>query len=150
TIDHGLLLAELGRHVADPDAARLLEQILLAGGSRTGRLWWQRTCGLVQGSALSPLLCNLALHPLDQALADLAQASQHGVRALRYADDLLLLGRDVRLAERGLALTRHVLRRLQQRLRDPGAAPRPLHLGIDWLGVRLQPRPHRWTGQTTF
>ncbi len=149
TVDHGLLAEELGRHVADPELLRLLGLVLDAGGTRCGRLWWQRTCGLVQGSPLSPLLCNLYLHPLDQALADLARASGDGARALRYADDLLLLGRDARQAERAAALTRQVLRRLHQRPRDPAAVPVPLEAGLDWLGVRLRPRPQRWGGRLT-
>ena len=38
-------------------------RVVAAGGVVAGRLWWQRTCGLVQGGPLSPLLCNLALPP---------------------------------------------------------------------------------------
>src|SRR5205807_644015 len=100
-----------------------------------GRLWWRRTCGLVQGSPLSPLLCNLALHPVDLALDRLGRDTQGGVAVLRYADDLLLLARDARLAERGVAAARAALRERQQGLGgDPG--PRPAADGIDWLGVR--------------
>src|SRR5207247_5787992 len=111
------------RHVADPDLLALVGHILQTGGVSTGRLWWQRVRGLVQGSSLSPLLCNLALHPLDAALAELARATGDGTAALRYADDLLLLGRDARLAERALTLTRQVLRRLHQKPRDGIAGP---------------------------
>lgn len=150
TIDHALLRGELARHVADPGVSTLLDGILTAGGVRCGRLWWQRTCGLTQGSSLSPMLCNLALHPLDVTLHDLAASTQNGVRALRYADDLLLLARDAKLADRALALTRQVLGRLQQQLRSPVATPRPILDGVEWLGVHIQPRPHRWTGWVTF
>ncbi|MDR2975555.1 MAG: CRISPR-associated endonuclease Cas1 [Propionibacteriaceae bacterium] len=38
--------------------------------------------GLPQGTALSPLLCNLVLAPVDHALAD------HGFHAVRFADDI--------------------------------------------------------------
>lgn len=149
TIDHRLLLEELARHVGDPELLSLVEQILQAGGQHCGRLWWKRRCGVVQGSSLSPLLCNLALHPLDQALHDFGQASQDGLRMLRYADDLLILARDVRLAERGIALTHQVLGRLQQRLRS-GAIAVSASQGVKWLGVRLQPRAQQWLGYTTF
>ena len=77
-----------------------------------------------------PLLCNLALHPLDVALKELAEGNQNGICALRYADDLLLLARDSRLAGRDLALLRHVLSRLHQQLRDPVAVPRSLDEGV--------------------
>ena len=79
---------------------RLVEHGVRAGGEAVGRLWWRRTCGLVQGSPLSPLLCNLALHPVDLALDRLGRDTQGGVAALRYADDLLILARDARLASR--------------------------------------------------
>jgi len=75
TVDHVQLLAELGREVGDADLLGLVRRILLAGGRRSGQLWWQRTCGLVQGSTLSPLLCNLALHPLDLELRELGRAT---------------------------------------------------------------------------
>src|SRR5207302_10049508 len=118
TIDHRLLLAELTRHVSDTALMRLIEQFLQTGGTTVKRLWWKRSRGLVQGSGLSPLLCNLALHPLDVALKELAEAHSGGLCCLRYADDLLLLARDARLADRGLACVRKLLSGLQQQLRD--------------------------------
>jgi RNA-directed DNA polymerase len=149
TVDHALLLAEVGRHVADPPLLRLIEQCVRAGGESVGRLWWRRTCGLVQGSPLSPLLCNLALHSVDLALERLGRDTQGGVAALRYADDLLLLARDARLAERGVAAARAALRERHQGLGgDPG--PRPAADGIDWLGVRLQPRRLALPGRVEF
>ncbi len=149
TIDHALLLTEVGRHVGDTALLRLVEQCVRAGGEAVGRLWWRRTCGLVQGSPLSPLLCNLALHPVDLALDRLGRDSQGGVAALRYADDLLVLARDARLAERGVAVARAALRERQQALGgDPG--PRPAAEGIDWLGVRLQPRRLTLPGRVEF
>jgi group II intron reverse transcriptase/maturase len=150
TIDHALLLAELNRHVGDAELLRLLEQFLVAGGVSVNRLWWKRRRGLVQGSSLSPLLCNLALHPLDLALADLGEVHEGGLAVLRYADDLLLLARDARLAERGLACTRKVLSRLQQQLRQPVAVPSAIQQGVDWLGATLRPRVQPWTTQTSF
>ncbi len=82
SIDHTLLLAELRRTLADDDLLRMLERILLIGGAQVGRLWWKRTCGLVQGSSLSPLLCNLALHPLDLALRDAADSFGYQTRPI--------------------------------------------------------------------
>jgi group II intron reverse transcriptase/maturase len=145
TIDHRLLLAELQRHVADGDCLRLLEQVVQAGGTTARQWFWQRSQGLLQGSALSPLLCNLALHPLDEALREQARETQDGLGMLRYADDLLILGRDARLAERAATTCRRVLGRLQQQLRTPIAAPRPIQEGVGWLGVRLQPRIRPWS-----
>jgi group II intron reverse transcriptase/maturase len=150
TVDHRLLLGELRRHVADADLLALVEQVMQAGGTRVRHWFWKRGRGLLQGSALSPLLCNLALHPLDEEARALAQATHNGVAVLRYADDLLVLGRDARLAERAVATCRQVLGRLQQGLRSPVAAPRPIQEGVDWLGVRLGPRLRCYLPRTAF
>ena len=149
TIDHKVLLTELANFIGDTDVMRLLEQILHAGGSHTRHLWWQRRHGIVQGSSLSPLLCNLYLHKLDVALSDLGQATDKGLIMLRYADDLLLLARDAKLAERGIALIRQVLKRSHQQLGTNTIAT-PIQMGINWLGVRLQPRPLMGQDRLTF
>lgn len=141
TIDHSLLLRELAHHVIDPVVLQLVGAILQAGGRRAGTLWWQRARGVVQGSPLSPLLCNLALHPADVALRELGRATKGGVLTFRYADDLLVLGRDRRLADQGVALARTQLGKLH--LRPGRGRPQavPLKDGVEWLGVRLQPLP---------
>lgn len=150
TVDHQLLMERLALHVADEAFLRLTEKILHAGGCVITRLWWRRSRGLVQGSPLSPLLCNLYLHRLDQELADLTQTTHHGVKAFRYADDLLLLARDPQIGRRTIVSIRRLLDQLRQRLRNPHAFPVAIHEGIDWLGVRLQPRPRSWIAVTTF
>lgn len=150
TIDHELLLAELTKHVADSILLQLVNQILEPGSITVRRLFRRRIVGLVQGSALSPLLCNLYLDPLDQGLRDLELNSQNTIRALRYADDLLLLARDQRLAAHAVACTSKLLARLHQRLRDPRAIPCLVREGVDWLGVRLQARARRWSNQIAF
>src|SRR5207249_397206 len=111
---------------------------------------WRRGRGLVQGSSLSPLLCNLALHPLDVALRELGEANNGGLCALRYADDLLILGRDAHLVNLALRCTRKVLSGLQQQLRGPSARPVPVQQGVEWLGVCLRPRVQPWTSEVSF
>jgi RNA-directed DNA polymerase len=150
TIDHALLREQFARHVADDAVRRLLGHVLDAGATTVRRWWRSRRVGLIQGSALSPLLCNLYLHPLDEALAQLGAATQNGVLALRYADDLLLLARDTRLGRQAVAATRQALAGLRLRLRDPHAVPGPVAGGLTWLGVHLRPRPERWTGKVRF
>src|SRR5262249_5495313 len=86
TVDHETLQQGLARLIFERPLLNLLDRVLRAGGTEAGWWWRRRWCGLVQGSALSPLLCNLALHPLDQALAELGRSTQKGVVALRYAD----------------------------------------------------------------
>jgi RNA-directed DNA polymerase len=150
TVDHHLLLAGLNRHVADDAILALLARILKVGGATVGRLWWRHECGLVQGSALSPLLCNLALHPLDVALAELGHETAGRVAALRYADDLLLLAADPPLARKAVAVARASLGKLRQQARKPLASPSSPSDGVDWLGVRLQPRGLTLNSATAF
>jgi hypothetical protein len=80
----------------------------------------------------------------------LGQATQNGVQALRYADDLLVLARDLRLARQAILFVQQTLGRLQQRLRDGFPQPCSIQDGVTWLGVRLQARPNRWTGKMRF
>jgi group II intron reverse transcriptase/maturase len=149
TIDHAAVLADLARHVGDAKLLGLVGRAVVAGGERAGRLWWQRVCGLVQGGPLSPLLCNLSLHALDVAAARLGHGSNRGVLVLRYADDLLLLARDARLAATAVAGLRAVLKGRRQRFKaEP--APVPVTSGVEWLGVRLQPRRLARPGETAF
>jgi group II intron reverse transcriptase/maturase len=56
--------------------------------AKIGNAWRsdQVTAGTSQGSALSPLLCNLYLHPFDQAM------QQRTITLVRYADDFVILG----------------------------------------------------------
>lgn len=150
TVDHALLLESLGRYVSDADFLKLVAAVVEAGGTTRFRFWYPRRVGLVQGSALSPLLCNLALHTLDVAMRDFATANQGGVQMLRYADDLLVLARDRRLAVRAIREIRSHLGTLRQQLRDANAVPRPIEQGVEWLGVVLRQRPYCWTGRSTF
>lgn len=150
TIDHALLVQAVSRYVADADFLKLLTAVVDVGGTTRFTWWYRRRVGLVQGSALSPLLCNLYLHSLDVTLRDFAAANQGGLHMLRYADDLLLLARDPRLATRAVREIRNHLATLRQSLRHPNPAPRSLQEGVEWLGVCLRQRPYCWTGRTTF
>lgn len=149
TIDHSAVMADLGRHIGDVDLLALVGRAVVAGGELTGRLWWQRVCGLVQGGPLSPLLCNLSLHELDERAARLGRESRHGVLVLRYADDLLLLAREARIAASAVTALRAVVKARRQRFKaEP--APVPAASGVEWLGVRVQPRRLARPGETAF
>lgn len=149
SIDHTLLLDAVRQRIADPLLDRLLVRLLAAGGHRVG--WFRpRTCGLIQGSPLSPLLCNLYLHPVDAALSDLRCRLNAHMAALRYADDLLLLAATPAEARRGLRWVRNILARLRLHLRTSHPAPQYVWGGILWLGVQIRPRHTPWDSQTTF
>jgi RNA-directed DNA polymerase len=85
-IRHHLLLQKLARRVQDPAILHLVKQILKANGKR----------GVPQGGVLSPLLANLYLDELDEAMeAEGAKRRRDGkwerVVYTRYADDIVVL-----------------------------------------------------------
>lgn len=58
--------------------------------TRIGNAWRkdQTIVGTSQGSVISPLLCNMYLHPFDKAM------QQRGITLVRYADDFVILAQN--------------------------------------------------------
>ncbi len=85
-IRHHLLLQKLAHRVQDPEVLHLVKQIVKANGAK----------GVPQGGVLSPLLANLYLNELDQAMEEeTAKRRREGrwerVVYTRYADDMVSL-----------------------------------------------------------
>jgi RNA-directed DNA polymerase len=102
-----VLMPRVARKVSDRDLLRLIGRYLRAG-VMVGETLQPTERGTPQGSPLSPLLANVLLDDLDKEL------ERRGLRFARYADDLLVLVRSFRAAERVKAsITRHLTRVLR-------------------------------------
>ena len=125
------LLTALHTLVRDDRLIALVNQwlsapIALVDGSIT-----PRERGLPQGSPLSPLLSNLYLDTLDEAMLD----ADH--RIVRFADDFVILCRSQSEAESALALTQDVLTSLALRLNSEKTRLVDFNRDFRFLGVNF-------------
>jgi RNA-directed DNA polymerase len=100
TIDHGRLLQQLERRIADRSVLRLIRLWLrcpVVEDDENGR---RRTThprqGTPQGGVISPLLANVYLHDFDRAFHGPDGPAQFAkARLVRYADDFVVLARSM-------------------------------------------------------
>jgi RNA-directed DNA polymerase len=90
--------------------------------------------GAPQGGALSPLLANIYLHPFDLAM------TSHGMRLVRFMDDLVVMCASREEAEQTLTLTRRQLATLRLNLNEEKTQIVAYSDGLEFLGQSLAPR----------
>ena len=95
TVHQSKLIEVLSRTVKDGRVVSLIHKYLNAGVVICNKFEETRI-GVPQGSPLSPLLSNIMLNELDKEL------EKRGHRFVRYADDLVILCKSKRSAERTL------------------------------------------------
>jgi len=127
SLDHALIMEFVKAQVDDPIVLRLIE-----GWLQVGRRDPDLARGVPLGAVISPLLCNVYLHRLDEALATA------GWREVRYADDFVILcaTEEEALAAREDAAEALVTLRL--RLEPHKTAVTHFDRGFDYLGVHFQ------------
>lgn len=132
TIPNRPLRKIVARHIPDRDLLRLIDLWLEAGTYQRGILCGPR--GIPQGAVISPFLCNIYLHQLDQAL------TQHNVPFVRYADDFLLFAPDQTTAQRAMEFARERLEGLDLELHPDKSRVVRAGPNVVFLGKPL-PRP---------
>jgi group II intron reverse transcriptase/maturase len=124
SLDHGIILDQFQHTVEDAIILRLLKQWLKAGASMEGR-------GVPLGGVISPLLCNILLHQLDEALANA------GLAHARYADDFCEFCSTREKAEFGLQRTGQILTKLELALNPRKTRITHFDEGFDFLGIHF-------------
>ncbi|PWW03812.1 CRISPR-associated Cas1 family protein /RNA-directed DNA polymerase [Hoeflea marina] len=120
-VSHDLLLERLYRSVSESPLTELISLWLETGGE-FGK-------GLAQGSPLSPLLANLFLDDLDEALL------KTPLRMVRFADDFVVLARRAVDAEKALAKVADLLAGFGLRLNPRKTAVRGFDDSVRYLGA---------------
>jgi RNA-directed DNA polymerase len=117
TIDHGRLMQQLQRRIADRSVLRLIRLWLRCPVVEDDTQGRRRTTrprqGTPQGGVISPLLANIYLHDFDRAFHGPDGPAQFAsARLVRYADDFVVLARYM-----GTRLVAWLERTLEQDLR---------------------------------
>jgi len=128
-INHELMLHCLARHVSDQPFLALIRQWLAAtlqlqeGG--TTRI----EVGIPQGSPISPLLANLYLDDLDEAITG------NGYQLVRFADDFVILCRSEDAAQQALLLATREAVKLKLAIHPEKTQITNFEQGFRFLGV---------------
>jgi len=124
----------IAKKVKDRELRRLIRSWLEAETvtiRRNGLLKREEARGLLQGGIISPLFANIYLDKFDKL------ARKRGLKVVRYADDILILCKTRRQAQRSLKIARKLLARLDLRLNPRKTQIVHLERGLSFLGATL-------------
>ena len=102
TLNHELLMNLVRKNIHDKRVIELMKRYLKAGVMENGLLVKTEE-GSPQGGPLSPLLANIYLNEYDKEM------ERRDVAVVRYADDIVVLAKSKRAAERLLESTQRYL-----------------------------------------
>ena len=128
TVNHSRLIRKLSTRIKDGRVISLITRMLKSGGWTQGKVE-KSEVGLMQGGPLSPLRANIYLDELDKEL------EKRGHRFARYADDLVILCKSKRSAQRTLkSVTRFIEGRMKLKINETKTTVSHITRGVKFLG----------------
>lgn len=132
SLDHRILRRQLRSMVKKRDVRRLIMKFVTSANSSD-----QDGKGIMQGGALSPLLCNIYLHRLDQRL------DRTGLHFVRYADNILFVTASREAAKKGCSAVTKALKKIKLRPNKRKTLTTHFARGVAVLGYLLvEPKGH--------
>lgn len=98
TIPHAELMQLIAKRISDKNVLRLIKMWLKSPVMKEGRPTGgkKNKTGTPQGGVISPLLANIYLHLLDEAVnKGRSMFHKSGVKIVRYADDFVLMAENI-------------------------------------------------------
>lgn len=117
TIPHHELLVLIGMRISDKNVIHLIKLWLNAPIFEDGETRSGKGCGTPQGGVISPLLANIYMNLVDKAVKRIGGAFRpYGVTIVRYADDFILMARN--LPPAAIAYLKNMLARMKLTLNE--------------------------------
>lgn len=139
SVDRRVALDRLAAVIHDDDLVLQLNRLWLDYCRWDGLRIDRPALGIPQGAVISPMIANLILDRLDDALEGA------GLMMVRYADDFVVLAKGRAAAERALELTSEALDDLRLRLHAGKTRVVRYQDGFQFLGVIFRrPSSRKW------
>lgn len=136
-VDHDILMHRLAKRIDDKQVLALIGKYLRAGVSINGKIE-ATTCGVPQGSPLSPLLANVMLDDLDRFL------ESKDYHFARYADDFVISVFCPKIGQRIMAEVTDFLETLKLPINEEKSQVVPVSK-LSFLGYQFKGRFLIWS-----
>ncbi|NEQ85789.1 MAG: group II intron reverse transcriptase/maturase [Moorea sp. SIO2I5] len=140
-INHDALLTKINTY---PSMRRLIKSWLKAGVMDNGT-FSPTNEGTPQGGIISPLLANIALHGMEQAIWDYANSVKgkkthykKGLALIRYADDFVILHQDQKVVEECQEVINNWLHDMGLELKPSKTKMTYTFNGFEFLGFNIR------------
>ena len=126
SVNHNLLLEKVSRFIND-DTIRHLIELWIRAEVWDGKALKTVKKGIPQGSPVSPILANLYLDEIDEAML------KQGYKYVRYADDFIILCKTPDKAKQSLEFTKELLADIMLKFDEADVVS--FDHGFEYLGV---------------